>query len=155
MECSLFKHVFLPVHRSTLHPLAYEYPSPMYGAETLMKMLLSPKIDCSKICTTWPLQVSHSATFIVDITQLKHPDDVKKDFFGKWQHSGSHPIPFMTRFDSTSDVHVEKCAPGARGSNVFYLRRLHSVHPSNSECTCVYSTCTYIIIHIFVIYLYL
>ena len=38
--------------------------------------------------------VTSNATFVVDITSLKHPDDVRKDFFGKWIHSGSHPFTF-------------------------------------------------------------
>ena len=30
-------------------------------------------------------------------------------------------------------VSVEKCAPGASGADVVYLRRLHSVHSSNNQ----------------------
>ena len=69
----------------------------------------------------------------MDLTKLSHPDDVKKDMFGRWNHSGSHPIPFMASFNEDGTVNVERCAPGASGSNVYYLRRLHSVHPSNSS----------------------
>ena len=110
---AMFFFLFTGLHCTLLHMISL---SNVWRRNTY-EDALSPEIDHSKICTTWPLQVSHSATFIVDITQLKHPDDMK-DFFGKWRHSGSHPIPFMTQFDSTGDVHVEKCAPGARGSNV-------------------------------------
>jgi len=28
---------------------------------------------------------------------------------------------------------VEKCATGVSGKDVVYLRRLHSIHPSNSQ----------------------
>ena len=51
-------------------------------------------------------------------TSLKHPDDVRKDFFGKWIHSGSHPFTFKATIQKDGDVNVEKCAPGASG-NVF------------------------------------
>ena len=74
-----------------------------------------------------------SSTFIVDISKLSHPDDVKKDFFGKWNHSGSHPVPFLAQFTPEGDVEVERCAAGASGKDVYYLRRLHSIHPSNSQ----------------------
>ncbi len=67
----------------------------------------------------------------MNVTKLKHPDDVRKDFFGKWNHSGSHPVPFKTNI-TDDHVRVERCAPGASG-NVYYLRRLHSNHPSNSS----------------------
>ena len=28
------------------------------------------------VCTTWPIAVESSSTFVIDITKLKHPDDV-------------------------------------------------------------------------------
>ncbi len=31
--------------------------------------------------------IERSSTFIVDLDSLKHPDDVKKDEFGKWSYS--------------------------------------------------------------------
>ena len=81
----------------------------------------------------WPVSnIKANATFVVDITSLKHPDDVRKDFFGKWIHSGSHPFTFKATIEADGDVFVEKCAPGASG-NVFYLRRLHGYHPSNGD----------------------
>ena len=109
----------------SIHPLAFEIPPPKYTAEYILKLLLNPDIDRSRICCTWPVSnIVCSATFVVDLTSLKHPDDVRKDFFGKWIHSGSHPIVFRATFDEDGEVAVEKCAPGATG-NVFYLRRLH------------------------------
>ncbi len=115
-----------------LHPLAYEKPPPKYAAETIMKMLLNPHIRKGKVCVTWPVTVETSSTLVVDITKLKHPDDVRKDFFGKWVNSGSHPVPFKASIGSGGDVDVERCAPGATGE-VFYLRRHHCYHPSSSD----------------------
>ena len=63
------------------------------------------------------------------------PEDIKKDSFGKWNYSGSHIVSFRASFFKDGYIDIEKCAPGASsGSNVYYLRRLHSVHPSNSSC---------------------
>ena len=67
---------------------------------------------------------------MVDVMQQKHKDDVRKDFFRKWNHSGSHPLPFKVRISEDGEVEVERCAPGADGE-VFYLWRLRSYHPSN------------------------
>lgn len=103
-----------------------------YSAETILKILLSPSIDKNKVCSVWPIEVESSSTFVVDITKLKHPDDVRKDFFGKWIHSGSHPTPFKAKVNSNGEIQVEKCARGATGE-VYYLRRLHCYHPSNSD----------------------
>ena len=96
-----------------------------------MEILLDPNIDESKVAKQRPLQTHCSATFVVDVTHLAHPDDIKKDMYGKWLYKGSHTDVFRCTFDNDNKVCVEKAAPGASGSNVYYLRRLHNVHPSN------------------------
>ena len=96
-----------------------------------MEILLDPNIDGNKIAEQRPLQTQCSATFVVDVTHLAHPDDIKKDMYGKWLYKGSHTDVFRCTFDQDNKVCVEKAAPGASGSNIYYLRRLHSVHPSN------------------------
>ncbi len=99
----------------------------------MLKILLNPCLDVSKVCATTPTVVVRSSTYLVDITKLAHPDDVKHDNFGMWNHSGSHPQVFKVHTEEDGYVHVEKCAPGATGNDVVYLRRLHSVHPSNNQ----------------------
>ena len=98
--------------RADIHPNAYEAPPPKYFAESLLKILLNPRINTSRICRTWPVTgITTSASFVVDVTSLKHPDDVRKDFFGNWIHSGSHPFTFKAHFKEDDYVQVEKCAP--------------------------------------------
>ena len=116
------------IYRNDIQPV-YEIPPPSYSAEQILRILLNPNIDGSKICHTRPTNVSKSSTFVVNITNLGHPDDIKKDSFGKWNHSGSHTVPFRASILDDGYVDLEKCAPGASGSNVYYLRRLYSVHP--------------------------
>ena len=72
----------------------FERPPPKYSAYGIMKLLLDPNIDKSKIALKRPVGTTHNATFVVDLSKLDHPDDVKKDNFGKWEHSGSHPEVF-------------------------------------------------------------
>ena len=96
-----------------------------------MEILLDPNIDENRVAKQRPLQTQCSSTFIVDITKLAHPDDIKKDMYGKWLYKGSHTDVFLCSFDEGKKVCVEKAAPGASGPNVYYLRRLHNVHPSN------------------------
>ena len=110
----------------------YEFPPPKYSAEGVIRILLDPHLDVSKVCARRPTDVSVSSTFIVNISKLAHPDDVKNDNFGVWVHSGSHPQVFKVHVDADDDyIGVEKCAAGATGRDVVYLQRLHSVHPSN------------------------
>ena len=79
-----------------------------------------------------PFRCFSSSTYVVDITKLAHPDDIKSDNFGVWSHSGSHPLVFKVHVEDDY-VHVEKGAPGATGNDVVYLRQLHSVHPSHKD----------------------
>ena len=44
----------------------------------------------------------------------------------------SKPV-FRCSFDEFDDLHIEKCAPGATGPNVYYLRHIRSSHPNNSK----------------------
>ena len=98
----------------------------------VLKILLDPDLDSNRICTSRPTLITESSTFVIDVTKLEHPGDVKNDNFGIWCHSGSHPQPFRVHVEDGC-VMTEKCAPGASGNDVVYLRRLHSVHPSNSS----------------------
>ena len=109
----------------------FEEPPAKYYAFKIMQILLNPKIEEDRIAKQRPLQTHCSSTFVVDITQLSHPDDIKKDMYGKWLYKGSHTDVFRCSFDDNNKVIVEKASSAASGSNVYYLRRLHSVHPSN------------------------
>ena len=111
----------------------YEEPPSKYYAYRIMQILLDPAIDESKVAEQRPMETEFSSTFVVDITKLLHPDDIKKDMYGKWLYKGSHTDVFKCSFGEDSGVIVEKMAPGATGDNVFYLKRLHSVHPSNKH----------------------
>ena len=123
-------YVNIPVCRNV--PI-FERPPPKYSAHYIMRVLLDPNIDTSRVATGRPIGSTSNATFIVDLSKLQHPDDVKKDMFGKWEHSGSHPEVFKCSFDDLECVSVEKCAPGASGINVYYLRRLRSYCPTNHD----------------------
>ena len=69
---------------------------------------------------------------MVDNTKLRHEKDVLKDGFGKWNYSGSHPVPFHVTHHEDGHIAIEKCAPGTTGADIVQLRRLHATHPSNS-----------------------
>ena len=90
-------YLLYSVHRDDSSDVpVYEEPPSMYTAETIIKVLLNPS---SRICRKCPIGVCKSATYAIDVTTLSHPDDVKKDDFGRWNHKGSHPIPFTCGSD--------------------------------------------------------
>ena len=114
--------------------MAYERPLPKYSEEQLLKILLCSNVDEHRICKQWPVDILTSATFLIDLSELAHPRDVRKDNFGKWKHSGSHESTFSVIFDCNGETIIEKRAPGpSNNNNIYYLRRQHMSHPSNSN----------------------
>ena len=110
----------------------YECPPSKYSSEKILQILLDPKIPMDKICTAKPRGITSSATLVVDIRQLKCMDDVKKDEFGIWKYSGSHPTAYEVTVHKDF-VEVEKCHDDSHEDNIVHLRRLRCVHPSNQE----------------------
>ena len=108
----------------------YEIPPEKYAAESIIKILLDPTEG--KICHAKPSLVSSSATYVVNTKSLQNLEDIKKDDFGIWKYSGSHPLVFKVYHQDDNKI-IERCAEGASGSNIVYLRRLHCTHPSNNS----------------------
>ena len=111
--------------------LIYEYPPAKYTAEQMIKILLDPIEE--KICHVKPTSVTKSATYVVDVRSLQNIEDIKKNEFGIWNYSGSHPQVFKVYTEDDRHKPIEKCSEGASVNNVVYLRRLHCTHPSNSD----------------------
>ena len=119
----LYISVFFDFRNCTGVPIIFEEPAEKYSAYRIMQILLNCNIDPKRIAKM-PLQSPFSSIFLVDLSQLSHPDDVKKDMYGKWLYSGSHSDIFLCSFSSSGQVVVEKAAPGASGDNVYSLRCL-------------------------------
>ena len=111
----------------------YEIPPSKYSADRILRILLNPKIPDHKVCRVKPSGIKSSGTFVVDARNLKCLDDIKKDEFGMWDYSGSHPQAYKVYHKDCGYMSIEKCGNGATGHNVLYLRRLHCTHPSNPE----------------------
>ena len=82
----------------------FEIPPPRYSAEHIIRILLDPTIPPTKVCIRRPIAISKSSTFIVDLTHLENPDDVKHDSFGSWDHSGSHPQVFLVDIEENGYI---------------------------------------------------
>ena len=107
----------------------------MYSGTRLLEILLNNN-DHTKICKERPMHIDKSSTFVIDLDSLRHPDDVKKDEFGRWQYSGSHTQSYLA-WKSTGDKFtfqkVTDASKVKENSCIFHLRRIHCKHPSNSQ----------------------
>ena len=109
----------------------YEFPPEKYSANRIITILLTAMPE--EICKLKPTNINKSSTFVVDVRCLKDQEDIKKDEFGIWQYSGSHPQCFLVTQKDDGYIDIQKCEAGATAIHVMYLRRLHCTHPSNSE----------------------
>ena len=108
----------------------YQRPPKKYSAAVIIIILLSSNIDEKRIAYKCPIQVQYSSTFVIDLTKLAHPVDIKRDAYGCWVQNVSHTDVFECSYDK--DV-INKAAPGALCSNMYYLQQIHCMHPSNSS----------------------
>ena len=65
-----------------------------YSAERVLEILLNQDIAKDRICMKKPSGITCSASYVVDVRTLDCLDDIKKDEFGIWNYSGSHPRGF-------------------------------------------------------------
>ena len=107
----------------------------MYTGERILEILLNSSQESSRICRQRPTNVESSSTFVVDLDFLKHPDDVKKDGFGRWLYSGSHVQTYLAWKEDDDMLKFEKIDSDghSRGRNTFQLRRIRCKHPSNVQ----------------------
>ena len=84
----------------------YEILPSKYTADRILRILLDPKIPDCKVCKVKPGGVKSSATFVVDVGNLKCVDDIKKDDLGIWNYSGSHPQAYMVCHSRVGMVQV-------------------------------------------------
>ena len=145
-------HCFHPCSEHLSDQPVFERPPAKYSAERILQILLNPTLQKDKICNLKPVNVHSSATYVVDVRNLKSMEDIKKDEFGIWNYSGSHPQMYRVSIQDKGSLSVDKCSSGTKGPDVVCLRRLHCTHLSNpkfkrlisfvsgtlTECMCAY-----------------
>ena len=104
-----------------------------YSAEHILQILLNLTLQKDKICNLKPVNVHSSATYEVDVRNLKSMEDIKKDEFGIWNYSCSDPQMHCVSVEDERSLSIDKCSSGATGADVVWLQRLHCTYPSNPK----------------------
>ena len=63
----------------------YSNQSSEYTLEDIAKLLVLQEVDETKIARTPPVAVTMNASLLVDLSCLKHSDDIKADDLGVWK----------------------------------------------------------------------
>ena len=117
-------------HGNTRLPV-YGHPRRGYSCEELVHILLDPIFKDQLLSTTHPVSVEHNVSFVIDISCLSNPNDVRADDLGSWKCTGSRCITFMVKFGPTT-CHIVSSASGSDGQKA-QIRRQYHVHGTDSD----------------------
>lgn len=67
----------------------YKHTEQRYTTKEIVEVLLDKSISCSRIATSQPTSVQDNFVFIVDISKLDKPEDVRADDLGSWSCTGT------------------------------------------------------------------
>ena len=101
-----------------------------YSQEEIVHILCDPKLEPSLICSTHPVSVENNVAFIIDMSKLKNPSDVRSDDLGEWICKGSRILKFTIKLTSNSCTLVSFLSTDALEISV---RRQYFVNGSDSD----------------------
>jgi len=67
----------------------YTHTEQHYTTKEIVEILLDKNIPCSRIATSQPTCVEDNFIFIVDISKLDKPEDIRADDLGSWTCTGT------------------------------------------------------------------
>lgn len=103
-----------------------------YTAEQLFCILLGEYCE-EHLCISQPVNVSNNVSFLVQLSNLQHPDDLKCDDMGSWKHNGS-PKNWFSVTKSTKKIESVvriKTRPSEPAQNVYELKRIYYKNSSD------------------------
>ena len=112
----------------------YYRENPAYPIYSKSKKVLSPEqtvdllindgaLVLSKVCHKQPLLVEHHCTFVVDISSLASPKDIKCDDMGAWRNNSSHKYAFSIEYDENGKVGNIGAVSNNRSNRFIALKR--------------------------------
>ena len=109
----------------------------LFTVEQIIRILMNPLLKNSgRICTAQPTSICENVSFIVDVTQLDHPDDLLSDDMGVWRNNRVDTTYFTARIDEAGVHSVEKFSePSSRRYKLVRVYRNHGTNPSLKKTT--------------------
>lgn len=112
----------------------YSDDAPSYFVECALRMIFS--VPRSKVCTEQPIGVTHTATFLVDSTNLRHRDDIRCDDLGVWKNVGVRSKYCSVHFDENNnikDISKMTCKPSVMRSSIYRVKRSYWCHAEDNQ----------------------
>lgn len=106
----------------------------MLSPEETVKLLTEKgAFECSKVYKQQPLLVEHHRTFIVDLTALKSPKDIKCDDMGTWRNNSANEFCYNVQWGDDGIIERMTVVKNRNEDRMFplkreYFRLNHDVH---------------------------
>jgi len=125
----LFRKTVEYYHGNKSLPI-YERHANGYSGEEIAVILCDPTLDKDLICSTHPVLVENNVSFVVDLSKLKNPNDIRADDLGTWKCTGSYILTFAVKCSEKGCHGVDSSYCGAI---VVRVRRQHHVHATDKS----------------------
>lgn len=108
----------------------YERTTKSYSREEIACILCNPALSEELICSTQPVSIENNVSFVIDLSKLKDPNDVRADDLGAWKCTGSRILQCIVKCSNSTCHVVSKLCPGATKISI---RRQYFVHATDHD----------------------
>ena len=115
---------------SNLELPIYERTSQTYSARVISEILLDEDLPTNKIVTGHPVSVQENLVFVVDLSQLDKPEDIRADDLSSWVCNGKR-----CNVCEVEDGHVMEVfsGPSIKRENTYCLVRRYYKHATSGD----------------------
>ena len=100
----------------------YGHPKHGYNCEEIIHILLDPVFKDELLSKTHPVSVKYNVSFVIDLSSLSNPKDMRADDLGSWTCIASRRLTFMVKF-GPSLCHIVSSVSGSGGRQVQIQRQ--------------------------------
>ena len=108
----------------------YERTSKTYSAREITEILLDSDLPTSRIATSHPVSVQENLVFVVDLSQLEKPEDIRADDLGSWVCNGKRCNQCEVEDDQVMEIFS---GPSIQRENMYRLVRRYYRHATSSD----------------------
>lgn len=102
-----------------------------YSSKSIIELLLDKYIPQSKIATQQPVSVEENLVFIMDLSKLNKPEDIRADDLGSWICNGKRCSWCVLDEDGDVLEILTKC--GSRHPNYHRLVKRYYKHATSGD----------------------
>ena len=108
----------------------YDCTSKHYSAQSIVEVLLDKRLPVSKIATSQPVSIQENLVFVVDLSKLEKPEDIRADDLGSWTCNGTRCLQCVVDDGVVSEILSES---KVRTGNTYCLVKRYYKHATAGD----------------------